>query len=88
MARCVGIKRDLRLDSQDTYANYPHLNFKSYLGSHGDSYDRFLLRMMEMVESLNIINQCLYKLGSTKKKKKTPHIKLTKTLTHIIYYIT
>lgn len=88
MARCVGIKRDLRLDSQDTYANYPHLNFKSYLGSHGDSYDRFLLRMMEMVESLNIINQCLYKLGSTKKKKNPTYKTNKNSYSHnLLYYL-
>lgn len=69
MARCTGIKRDLRLDTCETYANYGYLNFKSYLGQQGDSYDRFLIRMSEMLESLNIINQCLYKLGSMKKKK-------------------
>lgn len=69
MARCTGLKKDLRLDLYDTYANYPYLNFKSYLGQHGDSYDRFLIRMLEMTESLNIINQCLNKLKLGIKKK-------------------
>jgi NADH:ubiquinone oxidoreductase subunit D len=71
MARCTGLKKDLRLDLYDTYANYPYLNFKSYLGQHGDSYDRFLIRMLEMTESLNIINQCLNKLKLGIKKKKS-----------------
>jgi len=41
MARCTGIKRDIRLDEMETYANYYYLNFRSYIGQHGDSYDRF-----------------------------------------------
>lgn len=69
MARCTGIKRDLRLDSFETYANYYYLNFRGYVGQHGDSYDRFLIRMNEMMESLNIINQLVSKI--TKKKKIT-----------------
>lgn len=68
LARCSGIKRDLRLDSLETYANYYYLNFRSYIGQHGDSYDRFLLRMNEMTESLNIVNQVISKLNTVSKK--------------------
>jgi len=68
MARCTGIKRDIRLDEMETYANYYYLNFRSYVGQHGDSYDRFLIRMNEMTESLNIINQIISKLSKRKKK--------------------
>jgi NADH:ubiquinone oxidoreductase subunit D len=67
MARSTGIKRDLRLDKMETYANYYYLNFRSYVGQHGDSYDRFLIRMNEMTESLNIINQVIGKLTKFKK---------------------
>jgi len=62
MSRSVGIKRDLRLNKLETYGNYYYLNFRSFLGQHGDSYDRFLIRMNEMVESLNICNQIIYKI--------------------------
>jgi len=65
MSRSVGIKRDLRLNKLETYANYYYLNFRSYLGQHGDCYDRFLLRMSEMVESINIVNQVINKLTFT-----------------------
>lgn len=70
MARSTGIKRDLRLDKMETYANYYHLNFRSYIGQKGDSYDRFLIRMNEMTESLNIINQVINKLTKFKKNEK------------------
>lgn len=76
MARCTGIKRDLRLDKMETYANYYHLYFRSYLGKNGDSYDRFLIRMNEMTESLNIINQVISRI------KKFNKIKILKNSTH------
>jgi len=62
MSRSVGIKRDLRLDKLETYSNYYYLNFRSYTGFHGDCYDRFLIRMNEMCESINIVNQIILKL--------------------------
>lgn len=86
MARCTGLKRDLRLDKLETYGNYYSLNFRSYIGNQGDSYDRFLLRMNEMTESLQIINQIIKKLlkfntmyTNLKKKKQknvNPHLLL------------
>ena len=63
MSRSVGIKRDLRQSKLETYANYYYLNFRSYIGQHGDCYDRFLIRMNEMSESLNIINQVINKIS-------------------------
>jgi NADH:ubiquinone oxidoreductase subunit D len=69
MLRSVGIKRDIRLDVNETYANYFYLNFKSYYSSSGDSYDRYLLRMSEMFESLYMINQLIKKLAIQKKTK-------------------
>lgn len=69
MARCTGIKRDLRLDKMETYANYYHLYFRSFLGKNGDSYDRFLIRMNEMTESLNIVNQVISRIKKFNKPK-------------------
>lgn len=66
MARSTGIKKDIRLDNNETYANYYYLNFRSYIGQKGDSYDRFLIRMNEMVESLNLINQVISKITKHK----------------------
>tara|TARA_B110000977_G_scaffold198499_1_gene283492 strand:- start:8222 stop:8503 length:282 start_codon:yes stop_codon:yes gene_type:complete len=67
MSRSIGIKRDLRLSKLETYSNYYFLNFRGFLGQHGDSYDRFLIRMNEMAESLNIVNQVIYKIIKHKK---------------------
>lgn len=57
MSRCTGIKKDLRLNSKTTYNNYKYINFKSYTSNDGDSLSRFNLRLYEIIESCNIINQ-------------------------------
>merc|ERR1711959_329121 len=67
MSRSTGIKRDLRVSKFETYANYYYLNFRSYIGVNGDCYDRFLLRMSEMCESVNIITQIIAKLSKFNK---------------------
>jgi NADH-quinone oxidoreductase subunit D len=62
MSRSVGLKRDLRLAHSNTYSSYNLFNIKSFCGVNGDSYDRYLIRMLEMGESLNICNQVASKL--------------------------
>jgi len=62
MSRSCGIKRDLRLSKNETYSNYYYLNFKSFIGQHGDCYDRYLIRMNELSESIFIIFQIVKKL--------------------------
>jgi NADH:ubiquinone oxidoreductase subunit D len=69
MLRSTGVKRDLRLDLFESYGNYFYLNFKSFYSKQGDSYDRYLLRMNEMLESINIINQLVSKLLNLKSNK-------------------
>ena len=56
ISRSVGIKKDLRLSTKHQYSNYNSLSIKSFLGTNGDCYDRYLIRMLEMAESLNICN--------------------------------
>lgn len=56
MARSVGFKKDLRLSHKHNYSGYQKLNVRSFLGLNGDCYDRYLIRMLEMAESLNISN--------------------------------
>ena len=83
MSRCTGIKRDVRLDLNESYANYPFINFRGFIGQKGDSYDRFLLRMNEMTESVNIITQVIKKLTSKTKKAKISRASPHKLLKHI-----
>jgi NADH-quinone oxidoreductase subunit D len=56
MIRSVGVKKDLRLSKKHVYSGYNKIDVKSYIGVNGDCYDRYLLRMFEMAESLNIVN--------------------------------
>jgi NADH dehydrogenase (ubiquinone) Fe-S protein 2 len=60
MLRGSGISWDLR--KTQPYEIYDLLDFKIPVGVNGDCYDRFLIRVEEMRESLNIIYQCLNKL--------------------------
>lgn len=57
LARSVGLRRDLRLNLFESYSGYNTLSFRSFLGVNGDSFDRYLIRMLEMGESLSIINK-------------------------------
>ena len=57
MLRGSGIKWDLR--KSQPYEVYSNLNFNVPVGSNGDCYDRYLVRIFEMKESLKIIEQCL-----------------------------
>lgn len=65
MIRSVGIRKDLRFFRAETYASYWFLSLTSFLGKRGDSYDRFLIRVREMYESVNIVFQLLSNLAST-----------------------
>ena len=60
MLRASGIFWDLR--KTQSYEIYDFLNFKVPIGKYGDCYDRYLIRVQEMMESLNIIEQCLLKI--------------------------
>jgi NADH-quinone oxidoreductase subunit D len=55
VARASGVVRDLRKD--EPYLAYKELagSFKVVCGKAGDCYNRYLVRMGEMIESLNII---------------------------------
>ena len=43
----------------NTLWKYNDLDFQIPVGRHGDCYDRYLIRIQEMRESIHIIKQCL-----------------------------
>ena len=57
MARASGVNYDLR--KVDHYSIYDRFKFKIPLGKVGDVYDRYLVRILEMRESLKILEQAL-----------------------------
>ncbi|MBN1562747.1 MAG: NADH-quinone oxidoreductase subunit D [Anaerolineae bacterium] len=61
--RASGVAYDLR--RSDPYSIYPDLNFDVAVRKHGDIYDRFLIRLDEMRESLKILKQILPLLAET-----------------------
>ena len=60
MLRGSGIKWDLR--KSQPYEIYNDLDFSVPVGINGDCYDRYLVRVFEMKQSLKIISQCLDKI--------------------------
>lgn len=60
MVRGSGLAWDLR--KSQPYEVYGELDFAIPVGKNGDCYDRYLIRMEEMRQSLSIIKQCLAKL--------------------------
>ena len=55
--RASGVAWDLR--KAQPYDAYAEMDFDIPVGKHGDCYDRYLVRMHEMRQSLRIIEQCL-----------------------------
>ena len=60
MLRGSGVAWDLR--KHEPYAIYHKVDFDIPIGKNGDCYDRYLIRMEEMKQSLKIINQVLDKM--------------------------
>jgi NADH-quinone oxidoreductase subunit D len=57
LLRAAGNPWDLRKAAP--YSSYDHFDFKIPVGTVGDNYDRFRVRMAEMYESVKIIDQAL-----------------------------
>ena len=55
--RASGVAWDLR--KAQPYDAYAKMDFDVPIGKHGDCYDRYLVRIFEMRESIKIIKQCV-----------------------------
>ncbi len=58
--RACGVDYDVRV--ADPYSRYNEFDFIIPIGQNGDTYDRFMVRMQEMWESLSIIRQAMEKI--------------------------
>src|SRR5205085_10541346 len=52
-----GLNYDIR--KVDGYGIYNRFSFRVPLGEHGDVYDRYMIRFLEMRESLKILNDAM-----------------------------
>jgi NADH-quinone oxidoreductase subunit D len=72
--RSTGVAWDLRRDMP--YLNYDQVEFDVLIGSYGDAYDRYSIRLNEIRESIRIVHQILDKMPAgdyrIQDKKVTP----------------
>ena len=57
MLRAAGVEWDLR--KADPYEIYDRMDFDIPIGALGDTFDRYIVRVQEMRESIRIIRQCV-----------------------------
>jgi NADH-quinone oxidoreductase subunit D len=62
MLRASGVNYDIR--KVDKYGIYDRFPFRVPLGEHGDVYDRYMIRLLEMRESVSILKQAVRDLPS------------------------
>lgn len=90
MLRGSGFSWDLRKNYP--YDAYSLINFAIPIGTSGDCYDRYLLRVEEMRQSINIINQCLNQIPkgpiktSNKKVVAPSRIDLKQSMESLIHH--
>ncbi len=76
MLRASGVNYDIR--KTDKYSVYDRFDFRIPLGKKGDVYDRYYVRILEMRESLKILEQALKQMpasGELVSKKMVPFLK-------------
>lgn len=74
LARAAGVNYDVR--KQFPYSSYQDFDFDVPLGTKGDNYDRFVVRMLEIEQSMRIIEQALSNLPDGPISVEDPHIVL------------
>lgn len=62
MMRGSGLNWDLR--KSQPYEIYENLDFSIPTGQNGDCFDRYMVRILEMKESLKIVKQCIDSISS------------------------
>ena len=70
--RASGVNWDLR--KADPYDVYDRVDFDVPVGTVGDNYDRYLMRIAEMRQSLRIIGQCVEQLPEGPIKAEVPSL--------------
>jgi len=74
--RGSGVKWDIR--KVFPYDRYDEIDFEIPIGEHGDTYDRYLVRIEEMRQSVRILRQCLDRLPDGPEMARVPKVLRTK----------
>ena len=72
LLRAAGIDYDIR--KADPYSVYEELDFRVPIGQTGDCYDRYMVRMLEIEQSISIVAQALDKLPDGPVMGRVPRI--------------
>jgi len=72
MLRASGVPYDVRKDRP--YLGYDTYDFDVPVGQHGDCYDRYLVRMEEILQSVRILEQALDRLKPGPINVDNPHV--------------
>jgi NADH-quinone oxidoreductase subunit D len=70
--RASGVKWDLR--KADPYSIYDRFDFEVPVGTVGDNYDRYWVRIQEMRQSVRILEQAIAQLPAGEVRAKVPHL--------------
>ncbi len=69
--RATGVQWDLR--KAEPHEVYDRLDFEVPIGSVGDTYDRYYVRVQEMRQSLRIVKQCVEQIEPGPVRSQTPY---------------
>jgi NADH-quinone oxidoreductase subunit D len=72
MLRASGVKWDIR--KADPYSIYDRFDFEVPVGTVGDNYDRYWVRMQEMRQSVRILEQAIAQLPAGEVCARVPHL--------------
>ncbi len=70
--RCTGVKWDLRKDQP--YSIYDRFDFDVPVGKNGDCFDRYLIRLEEIRQSLRILEQAVEQVPAGETMGKVPRV--------------
>ena len=72
LLRSTGVAWDLRRSMP--YLAYDQVEFDVIVGTYGDNFDRYAIRLNEMRESIRIIRQCVEKMPSGDYRTQDPKV--------------
>ena len=72
MLRATGVQWDIR--KANPYEIYDRLEFEVPIGALGDTFDRYMVRIIEMRESIKLVEQCIRDIPQGPIKTQTPFV--------------